>query len=146
MRTVTRYVANDGSEWPTAKEADWRDAEARVADEALEILGPRPDLLGFTNGNGYMQHDPSDVLKVRSYLVEAAKLFVPGFSDIFARPIEDLHPHGIVGRILSDRGGPLDRAWSRLMCIDGEGREWGQPYFALNPGQGELVEIPRVPP
>jgi hypothetical protein len=37
-----------------------------------------------------------------------------------------------VGRLISDYNiGPLNSAWYRLQCIDKEGKEFGQPYFAI---------------
>lgn len=49
---------------------------------------------------------------------------------------------GWIGRYFDDGGhNCLYEAWSRLRCIDEKGREWGQPYYALNPEKGEQKSL-----
>lgn len=54
-------------------------------------------------------------------------------------PEEKISAFGIIGRILSDSSdlSPIYSLWSRWMCFDKKGREWDQPYFALQADKGE---------
>ena len=48
-----------------------------------------------------------------------------------------------VTRAIGDSDCPhtIYRMWSRFTCIDKEGREWGQPFYATNPNQAEQIKL-----
>lgn len=48
---------------------------------------------------------------------------------------------GIAGRYFNDGNDHLYRLWNRVMATDDAFREWGQPYFALNPGKGKNKQL-----
>lgn len=126
MTTETRFVADDGSEWKTVEEASKRDQLQRYRAGINEILGSkRPN----HNGEEYVQHD-----------ARAVALFIQGVAGGLAAYVslemKDKWlecPRGIVGRYLDDSDSPFYRDYWRLICIDSQNREWGQPYFANNP-------------
>lgn len=45
-------------------------------------------------------------------------------------------------RISDDSDSAYNKLWFRIMCIDDQNREWGQPYFANHPNP-EATEDPR---
>jgi hypothetical protein len=133
---TTIYKANDGSIWDRREQAERRDTLLGDIATALLPLGERPDDGDFANGEGYVQHEPLSVRVTKKALLHLAMLNIRGYDHIWLADPDSIHASGIAGRIIDDCNEPLARAWFRLMCIDGESREWGQPYYALHPEQG----------
>lgn len=125
---IIKYRADDGSEWKTIAEAVTRDVLCGEIGAVMEPLGDRVRI----DSNQYVQHDPATVIKCRVGILALAAREFPSF-DIFShKPPEEVHPRSIASRILDDLGGPLCRAWNRFSCIDEQGREYEQPYYAIN--------------
>ncbi len=134
MKPVTRLQANDGTEWATEREATIRDALLDEIKQATSLL-----LTPVGNRRGYVQQDPARVLAFKVRLIEIGHKHGILGTDVLAEASR-VHPHSIVGRYIDDSGcRPIGDAWTRLMCIDEQGREWEQPYYALNPGKGPDV-------
>ncbi len=146
MKAVVKYQANDGSlfdDEATASSHDKFLAALKTLEATLPPL-PQNDGCSFANGDGYIQHDSATVRAYKQAILRLAAERKLGFK--FAEWVDhpdDVHPHGVVGRILSDGDRHLYKAWYRMMCMDDQLREWGQPYFALNPGTGKSFEIKR---
>lgn len=142
-KAVTMYEANDGTRFSSLAAAESHDAvEARV--RAIMAALPDPPAGDFGNERrGYWQQNPTAVLAARVALVELALEFEvcngwfnSAVEEDGHRPA-DFHPLGVAGRVMSEGApAPLDRAWRRLCRIDDRGREWEQPYFAINPDKG----------
>ena len=97
----------------------------------------------FANGAGYIQHSCDIVEKCQRDFLDYC-YEVTG-QDVFKE--KNVHRQGIVGRYLDDGGTDLYRYWHRFVCIDEENREWGQPFFAINPTKGKqrcLNDLPSV--
>ena len=145
MMPVTRFRANDGSEHQTPEAAKERDAVVAAIHEVEAPLGQRLDDCKFTNGGGYVQHDPKAVRQVTVNLLRLAVIEMPRWAA--DRPemfnAATFRPGGFLGRLLDDSRSPLYRLYCRLWCIDEQNREWGQPYYAANPsaakGQFEIA-------
>lgn len=147
MKTVTKYQADDGTEFSSEAKA--------LAHEALctEIAGivsalpelPKDDGSRFVSGHGYIQHDPAVFWTVRENLLKIAKRF----TDLqwIDQAIEDrvgVHPSWPTRAINECCPEPLSEAWYRIYCTDAVTlREYGQPFYASNP---EKVEGGRVNP
>lgn len=137
MRPVTQYESNDGSIWSTEVEATKRDALLSAIADAMAPMGQRPNDRQFSDGRSYVQHAPEAVLQTKRKLVAIArKEHSWWFDDHPNINPDDVHPMGIVGRILSDNPGPLNDAWYRLTCTDSQGREWRQTYYVAHPTPG----------
>lgn len=130
MKAVTRYLADDGSQWGTETEALKRDALCAEVAEAMRPLGPSTDRR-HDNGRAFIQHRAEDVLAAKQRIVELCARDVD--HKIFGRPVELVHVRGIAGRILDDTGGPLSAAWNRLARIDDYAREWEQQWWVAHP-------------
>jgi hypothetical protein len=141
MKTVTYYVAKDGSEHKTEAGAKERDALIRRVRAAMEPLGKqqRDPHCRFSNGGGYVPHSKEAIGKARAALIVISREVLAWyFRDSKVNP-EEAHASWFC-RIIDGSCGPLDMAWSRLARIDELGREWGQMYYAINPDKGEQVE------
>lgn len=148
MKQIAKWKADDGAEFnDEAACAAYESLCAEVAG-VMARLPPRPDDAGcrFSNGHGYLKHDPVVWLGVQR---DIARIGRRSFTDECATRhfnfvIDGDKPlgHTMIGRFIDDGcPRPVYRAWSRLMCVDQEYREWGQPYYALHPDQAEHVAL-----
>lgn len=140
MKPITRYEADDGSVWKTEDEAIFRDTLSKKVKDAMAPLGSRPDLphCEFSNGGGYFHHHPSEVSEVKRSLLALVREYGwewEGLKNATCPP-EDVSPDWFARILDGERQGPLNRAYCRLMCLDADGREWGQPYYAMHPDEG----------
>ena len=141
MQTVTRYKANDGTEFTNAVDAVDRDALLIEIEKANAIMKRAvDDGCSFTNGHGYIQHTPEEV---NQFHIAVAVLIRLEYNDEHAQTFLK-NPRGIIHRILDDPKCPLGRTMNRVFCIDDRYREWGQPFYAMNPDQGDQVECSRA--
>ncbi len=134
MKTITKFVANDNSEHMTEVACIERDYLIAQVNEIMGTLPARPDDKGcdFSNGDGYWQHEPATVLAVRDALLTLARRnFAHKWLDqSLADPTVDW---SWAARIIGEGPRPIADAWNRIGCIDKQFREWGQPYYAMNP-------------
>ncbi len=138
MRQVTKYKANDGSEFTDAAECIKHERNCADADEIMSKLPTKPNTCDFSNGGGYLQHDKDTFLVVRNKFCEFAKRYTDHkwIQDTIDNGM-DAHPSW-VGRMI-DECAPrsISKLWYRFMCVDSEFREWGQPYYADNPDKAD---------
>lgn len=133
MKAVIKYQANDGSEWNTAEQAETRDKLHIQVEAIMAPLGQVPEAV--RDGRGWLQHELETVLTAKDGILELCRSFGYDINyPVFKNPGRECHALGIIGRILSDDGGPLGRAWSRFGRIDEQGREHQQPYYAYTAG------------
>ena len=143
MQQITAFVDTDGIIHRTVGECALADehiaarrAIASYFDKCMEPLGPRPDELRFSNGDGYIQHDPKVILAVVRKMRDLTVQAEPGSSERFANTPDNTAAIVNTGTFWTGRlneGSPLTKYWTRMWCIDSRGREYGQPYYALNP-------------
>jgi len=127
LRTITKYQANDGSEYNNAAAAYARDLLLVETETVMSQLGEIPE--DVKSGKGWLQHKINNVNRCRKAILKLCIFYLPDYSDIFhGNPGRNSY----VGRILDDNGGPLCDAWNRLCCIDDHAREHQQQYFANN--------------
>lgn len=88
------------------------------------------DLHSFSSGDGYIQHVPAIVDKAMRDFLDICYEFTG--NKIYLE--KNIHRQGIIGRYLDDSNiSVLYKNWHRFVCIDDNYREWGQPYFSMNP-------------
>ena len=114
MKAITRYRADDGTEHANEERCLAHEALCAEIGKIISKLQPRPEGSGFSNGEGYIQQDGNIVSSID----------------------RALRGHGDIPEI-----GPLFRAWERMRSIDTLYREWGQPYYAAHPSQGEQIQL-----
>lgn len=125
---ITFWVASDGSRHKTEEACLAREQLLRDIEAAMQPMGTRTNL----DSHMFIQHTKETLFQVRRNLL---KLIRPlcDWESLKNCPDDDVHPSGGVGRFLDDVGGPLSYAWWRLRCSNFDsGREYEQPFFALN--------------
>jgi hypothetical protein len=99
----------------------------------------------FINGHGYIQHNIDDVIECSKQLMKLAHSNgYLGSEDKLETALkyadnEKFRQNSVVGRYLD--GTIFYNAWHRLVCIDSKGREWCQPYYAINEDEGKDVKL-----
>jgi hypothetical protein len=134
MKEIKRYVADDGTEFIDATACRMHEAYVEHIGIATRGLPARPENIEFTNGRGYVQHEPEALLQSawRAVCRIAASHHGPDFADAPFRSQR-------VIRTLWEAT-PAEFAFvHRITCLDEQYREWGQPFFALNPDNAESI-------
>lgn len=142
MQTITKYKADDGVEFLNASECELHEANCELAEAIMRTLPKKPDSCDFSNGGGYVQHDAETLLKARNRFLE----FVKRYTD--HKWIQQSIDGGMdidcswAGRIIGECApSSIYKHWCRFGCVDKSFREWGQPYYALNPEQGKQIRL-----
>jgi hypothetical protein len=130
MKTVQRYQTADGRVFNTELEAGAHETLVGRVCEIISALGSKCNISG---GNGYIQHDPAIVTKIKDSFFKLA-LEEQGQS------AKDMNIHWL-GRYLSDSNSYLYGTWNRLECIDELGREFDQQFYRNNPHKCEMKEF-----
>jgi len=134
MKKIHKYVADDGTEFKTGAACFEYESLCAEIDEIMEKLPNRPENDGcrFSNGHGYLQHSHDLFWSARDALLRIGNRLM--HHEWFDLAIADRTAHpSWCGRLIYDMNKPaLDRAWFRIMCVDKDLREWGQPYYADN--------------
>lgn len=141
MKEVVKYQANDGTLFNDRAECVSRDELIEIVDMIMCQLPDRPDDTSFSNGGGFILHDMSRTKLVRmQLLLEIKKHITHNWVD---QTIENdgAHPSAVAGLLDDYNIKPLRDAWFRFLCIDKEGREWGQPYYATNPSDAKQIQL-----
>lgn len=131
MKVITKYQAIDGREFNS--EADCLQHESLLAQIEAILPLKAPNSCEFANGGGYIQHSAQSIQKARKELIKLAK-------KIDSYITEKTHITYLM-RVLDDMNSPLTSLAIRLYCIDSQYREWGQPYFAINPDKGQQIKL-----
>lgn len=123
-----QYQADDGTLFSSREQCANYELSSSKIDAIVSKLGTKPNL----NDEQYVQHSMSDVNYVRRELCLLANSVWE--HKWFIQTAEDPFTHSYwAGRLISEMDNPkLNAAWYRIMCIDSNGREWQQPYFANN--------------
>lgn len=142
MKLVERYVAEDGTEFSTEAKCMVYENKLRKANDIMSNLKPLPkdSHCDFANGDGYIQQDIDRAKVCAEAILELVKSCTG--EEIYDKAKGKAFEcrYGIIGRYLCDNEHPANSAWCRLGCIDNNGKEWGQAYFAVNPGKGKNQE------
>jgi hypothetical protein len=147
VKTISKYKADDGSEFNTETECLKHEALCTEISAAVAALpkSPTDSKCQFANGGGYIQHTAGTFYHVREQLLRIANRLMPHkwFDESIAHQTVDA---SWAGRLIDEISDPLRRAWFRIMCTDKTLREWGQPYYAMHPDKGEQIETTEPTP
>ena len=143
MEKIIKFKAIDGKEFTSETECLNYELLIKRVDEIMALLPPTPkdDGCSFANGDGYIKHEKTELRNVQVKLLKICKEYIDHKWIQQTIDDENIHP-SYVGRLLGDYGiTPLNDAWYRFICVDNQGREWGQPYYANNPEKGKQVQL-----
>lgn len=135
MKSITKYVSDDGLEFTSERECISYEALCKEVSEIMDKLAPRPALpgCGFENGDGYIQHDPEVAWAAKVAILKVANGIFPHQWLEQSMDDKSVDPSW-AGRIIGDLSQKcVYQAWHRFQCMDKEFREFGQPYYALHP-------------
>ena len=147
MEVITQYKAKDGKIFNTEQKCLNHEKLIDQVNLVLSKLDNPEDHkkeVDFDNGKGYIQHDPATFLEVKKELLGLISQKID--HHIIKKAYEtygtdEVH-YSWVSRILGDYGyTPLTNAWYRMNCTDSKFREWGQPYYAVHPEEGNQVQL-----
>lgn len=149
---VTNYMAEDGKIFNDEMACLAHEQLCRELDEILSILPPRPSSTScaFENGEGYIQHDSADFVKAKNDILNLVLEYVDGSraSETIKIVIDESwymsgrpYVNHVTRSISNYCPGVIQHAWYRFNCTDGSFREWGQPYYAVNPEKGKAERL-----
>lgn len=133
MEKITKYKTTDGTEFTELVKAEEHEQLLLQIDRVMAPLGDTPKEV--KDGKGWVHHDLERVFDAREGILEICR--ARGYAKhypAFNTHGKNTHPMSIIGRVLNDGGGPLDKAWGRFCRIDEQGREHQQPYYAYTGG------------
>jgi len=141
METITKFKAIDGKEFTDKNECIKYESLIERVNNVMSALPKNPDGCDFANGSGFIQHDKQVLRQTQVKILELCKEYID--HKWIQQSIDDITVHpSWVARLLGDYGiRPLENAWNRFQCVDSQGREWGQPYYAANPEKASQVQI-----
>lgn len=143
MKTITKFIADNGQEFYTESDAIEADNLINSVGAIMDLFPPKPsdDGCRFSNGYSFIQHDPVIVSEVKNRLLLLIKKYID--HHWVDQTLADDKVHlSYVSRLIGEnyRIKPINDAWYRLECIDKEFREWGQPYFAAHPEESYALK------
>jgi len=143
MKEVVKYESNDGNIFNYKEECINYEKTVSKAEEIMSILFARPDNCDFSNGSGYIQHAKKDADEAIKNLFNLAILSVNIPTETIDAVKTDVFRYRdtIIGRYLSDGNSPIWRYWQRFLCMTDDYKEYGQPYFTLNPDRAKNFQI-----
>ena len=130
MERISLFKTLDGKTFSSEEEALKYESMLRETNEFL-LQFTELDDIDFANGSGYIQHPSGTRDKMGKKLVELSnRWFKPdepfiNFTYYLVRVIDD------------NQMKCLNKLSYRIMCIDMDDKEWGQPYYANNKGSGK---------
>ena len=127
-KALIKYQAADGCLFDDQESAERRDKLCARLRELEDFLGPR-----VNGANLRRKHSPQTLRTFRERLVNICRELFPTEA-VFKHDAQEIHPMSFAGRFIDDAGPRvLGMTWQRLACIDADGFEYEQPFFALNP-------------
>lgn len=139
MKAITKYVADDGSEWDDPSKASMRDVLHFRCINAMSPLGDEPKGLGEWQ---FKQHSKDSFDRAKSGILAILRE-MPAMGCIANIPDEQVSANagGGVAYTLSGNDTPVSKAWNRLGRISEKTyREYNQPYFAVNEERAPLED------
>lgn len=143
MKEITRYQSDSGRIYDTREKAMTQDVLFAEQNNVSRLLPQAiDDSCSFENGGGYVQHTQEDIVAfkhgIRRLLVME---FHEGSGVVKAWDAGEID---FVGRYLDGSNSNTYRLFMRFYSTGDDLREWGQPYYRINPGKGDNKPWPNV--
>lgn len=135
MKIIQQYQSEDGKIFNNEQECEKYEVILAKVNKILSDMPCGEKIDRFTNGRGYIQHSADVVQSLKESIVELAnEYFNPKdnykyFNYYLSRCIDDSNMKC------------LSKMSYKIMCIDEDNREWGQPYFAAHPNEAEQIRL-----
>lgn len=140
MKVITKYEAADGSQFNDALACEKYEKLCHDVAQFMALIPKRPDNIEYCNGKGFIQHDPAAFDRMKQGLLDCVGTQI---DHVWIAACKRGECHiSYVARLVDDYGiSCLNHAMHRIYCTDDALREWGQPFYALNPGKGENIKL-----
>lgn len=138
MKVITKYVADDGSEWLDPVKAAKRDVLTLQCSLAISPLGEEPKGLDAWK---FKQHSKEDFERAKSNILKIIRA-EKDFPSLIGVKDEDVYSGAGGGlHMVLDGDDPICNAWKRFSCISMKTyREYNQPYYACNEDRAPLED------
>lgn len=149
MNKIIKYVSDDGIEFNSESKCRQYEFMVNEVNWIEGHLDDKPNTSDYGNGCGYIQHNKETVIETMKLLLLVIKRFIPDH-----KPVDEIITEVIIrGKFVNPRTTIVTRlidemcpkviqnVWFRFYCMDDQFREWGQPYFAMNPDKGESIQL-----
>lgn len=123
---ILKIESQEGRIFDTSSECvKYERIYSQIINLLSDLFDYKDDSLDFANGRGYIQHPPGTRYKLE---VELVKLTNEYLEENFTLG------QGMIHRYIDDCNHKLLKKLSyKITCMDKRDREYGQPYFAINP-------------
>lgn len=127
MKSIAIYETKDGTRFDDQSKAEDYERLCEQVATAMLSLGNEPDI----GDEEIHEHDPLVVAAAWEKFVAACRPTIDYYEGLRV-PAASIHPMSFFGRVIDDSDKRVLRhANYRFCCIDKRGREWSQPYFAI---------------
>lgn len=131
MKKITIYQCEDGTRFDTEAEAlKYESYIARAKKIESHLISIGRDLYY----NEYIQQDPDALRKAKYDFLTLVAERIPEWKDWAIECRDGIRHISHIGRVIDDYGIKWMRhLYFRFACIDEDGREYQQPYYANHP-------------
>ena len=127
MKTVSKFVANDGTEFDSKEKCLKYENLINQLKDIFNQLPEKPNTTGFSNGDGYIQHDKKIFNRAVKQFYKLACEYHEGLNKY------EYNTYGF-WRFLDDSNSIFYSYGQRFMNTDmNTYREYGQGYFKAHP-------------
>lgn len=127
MKKITIYECNDGTRFDSEKQALEYDALLLKCDSINDIIGHKVEL----EYDQYVQRNAETVKKQWKVFCNIVAEYIPDYAQRAKECGDGTRHRSHIGRIIGDYNIKcLYSLYYRFECIDEQGREYQQPYFA----------------
>ena len=127
MKKITIYECNDGTRFDSEKQALEYDVLLSICNSINDVIGRKVEL----EYNQYVQRNAETVKKQWRVFCNIVAEYIPDYAQRAKECGNGTRHRSHIGRVISDYNiNCLYSLYFRFECIDGQGREYQQPYFA----------------
>lgn len=127
MKKITIYECNDGTRFDSEKQAAEYDILLSKCNNINDAIGRKVEL----EYDQYVQHNAEAVKKQWRVFCNMVAVAIPDYSQIAKGCGNGKIHRSHIGRVIDDYNIKCLRSlYYRFECIDEQGREYQQPYFA----------------
>ena len=138
MKKITIYECNDGTRFDSEKQAMEYDVLLSICNSINDAIGREVKL----EYNQYVQRNAEIVKKQWRVFCNIVAEYIPDYAQQAKECGNGTRHHSHIGRVISDYNIKcLCNLYYRFECIDEQGREYQQPYFANGHQNEATVEV-----
>jgi hypothetical protein len=140
MKKIVKYIADDGIEFNSIDDCNAHEHSCKTAILIMKDLSDIPKGCDFANGSGYIKHDCKKVQSVRNIFLKFCMQYTDhnSIQGLIDGTTHISHANRYLSEVLPNS---ILKHWARFNCIDKDGLEWGQPYYAIHPEDAKWKQL-----